>query len=65
MRTETKNENILNYIYIIIGTTILAAGINMFLAKLKLVTGGVTGLAIVIRIYYREALRNRNASMVY
>lgn len=48
MRRETKNENILNYIYIIIGTTILAAAINMFFAKLKLVTGGVTGLAIVI-----------------
>ncbi len=48
MRIETKNENILNYIYIIIGTTILAAGVNMFLAKIKLVTGGLTGLAIVI-----------------
>jgi uncharacterized membrane-anchored protein YitT (DUF2179 family) len=48
MRKETKNENILNYIYIIIGTTILAASINMFFAKLKLVTGGVSGLAIII-----------------
>ena len=48
MRRETKNENILNYIYIIIGTTILAAGVNMFLAKLKLVTGGLSGLAIII-----------------
>ncbi|MBU3145702.1 YitT family protein [Clostridium sp. CF012] len=48
MRIETKNENILNYIYIIIGTTILAAGINMFLAKIKLVTGGLSGLAIII-----------------
>nr|MBK5236256.1 YitT family protein [Clostridium sp.] len=48
MRRETKNENILNYIYIIIGATILAAGVNMFFAKLKLVTGGLSGLAIVI-----------------
>jgi len=48
MRIETKNENILNYIYIIIGTTILAAGVNMFLAKIKLVTGGLSGLAIII-----------------
>ncbi len=48
MRRETKNENILNYIYIIIGTTILAAGVNMFFAKIKLVTGGLSGLAIVI-----------------
>ncbi|MBZ9686239.1 YitT family protein [Clostridium estertheticum] len=49
MRRETKNENILNYIYIIIGTTILAAGVNMFLAKIKLVTGGLSGLAIIIQ----------------
>jgi len=48
MRLETKNENILNYIYIIVGATILAAGVNMFFAKLKLVTGGLSGLAIVI-----------------
>ncbi|MGH4140206.1 YitT family protein [Clostridium sp.] len=49
MRIETKNENILNYIYIIIGSTILAAGVNMFLAKIRLVTGGLSGLAIIIQ----------------
>lgn len=49
MRKETKNENVLNYIYIIIGTTILAAGINVFFAKFKLVTGGVAGIAIIIQ----------------
>ena len=49
MRLETKNENILNYIYIIIGSTILAAGVNMFLAKIRLVTGGLSGLAIIIQ----------------
>ncbi|MBZ9633930.1 YitT family protein [Clostridium sp. FP1] len=49
MRSETKNENVLSYFYIIIGATILAAGINMFLAKIKLVTGGVAGLAIIIQ----------------
>lgn len=54
MRRETKNENILNYIYIIIGTTILAAGVNMFFAKLKLVTGGVSGLAIVIEYIMKK-----------
>jgi uncharacterized membrane-anchored protein YitT (DUF2179 family) len=48
MRKVTKREDILNYIFIIIGTTILAAGINMFFAKIKLVTGGLSGLAIVI-----------------
>lgn len=49
MRIETKNENFLNYIYIIIGSTILAAGVNMFLAKIRLVTGGLSGLAIIIQ----------------
>ncbi|MBU3188016.1 YitT family protein [Clostridium bowmanii] len=49
MRIDTKNENILNYIYIIIGSTILAAGVNMFLAKIRLVTGGLSGLAIIIQ----------------
>ncbi|HEY8892168.1 MAG TPA: YitT family protein [Clostridium sp.] len=48
MRNKNKNENLINYIYIIVGTTILAAGVNMFFAKLKLVTGGVSGLAIII-----------------
>jgi uncharacterized membrane-anchored protein YitT (DUF2179 family) len=48
MRKENKREYIMNYIFIIIGTTILAAGINMFFAKIKLVTGGLSGLAIVI-----------------
>lgn len=49
MRRDTKNEKILNYLYIIIGATILAAGVNMFLAQLKLVTGGVSGLGIIIQ----------------
>ncbi|MGH4050847.1 MAG: YitT family protein [Clostridium sp.] len=54
MRSGSKNENILNYIYIIIGTTILAAGVNMFFAKVKLVTGGVSGLAIVIEYIMKK-----------
>lgn len=60
MRRETKKETMLNYIYIIIGATILAAGINMFLAKIKLVTGGLSGLAIVIEFltdkYYGKGI---------
>lgn len=54
MRSRTKNENIMNYIYIIVETTILAAGVNMFFAKLKLVTGGVSGLAIVIEYIIKK-----------
>ncbi|MCB2294052.1 YitT family protein [Clostridium algoriphilum] len=54
MRRETKNENIINYIYIIVGTTILAAGVNLFFARLKLVTGGLSGLAIVIQYIMKK-----------
>lgn len=46
-----KNEVIKNYIYIIIGTTILAAGVNVFFDANQLVVGGVTGLGIVINAY--------------
>lgn len=49
MKKKQKQNGILDYIYIIIGTTILAAGVNMFLAQTNLVTGGLTGLAIVIK----------------
>jgi len=37
-----------DYLYIIVGTTLLAAAINMVYAPFDLVVGGVTGLAIVI-----------------
>ncbi len=46
---HTKKEIIRDYIWIILGTTIVAAAINMFFEKQQLVTGGVTGLAIVIK----------------
>lgn len=46
---KIKNSWIKNYFFIIIGTTILALGINMFYEKQHIVTGGVTGLAIVIK----------------
>ena len=38
----------LDYVYIVVGTFILGASINMFFAPAELVAGGVTGLAIVI-----------------
>jgi len=62
MKRETKKENILNYIYIIFGTTILAAGVNMFLAKIKLVTGGLTGIAIIIQ-YITEKYYGRGVPL--
>jgi len=43
-----KNKELKDYILILMGTTILALGINLFLAPSKLVTGGVTGVAIIV-----------------
>lgn len=44
-----KKNPIADYILIIIGTTLLALGINVFFDKLGMVVGGVTGIAIVIK----------------
>ncbi len=38
-----------DYLLIILGTTLLAFALNMFFERMDLVTGGVTGLAIVIK----------------
>ncbi len=43
-----KNKDFKDYILILIGTTILALGINLFLVPSTLVTGGVTGIAIMV-----------------
>lgn len=52
-----KNKSVINdYIFIILGTTILAAGVNMFLKEAKLVTGGLAGLAIVIENVSKNVL---------
>lgn len=44
-----KKEIFRDYLLIIIGTTLLACAINLFFEKQNLVTGGITGLAIVIK----------------
>lgn len=43
------NKNIVEYAIIIVGTSFLAMAINIFFDPLELVTGGVTGLSIVIK----------------
>jgi uncharacterized membrane-anchored protein YitT (DUF2179 family) len=52
---KQKKGNIRDYIFIIIGTTIIAAGINFFYASTKLVTGGISGLAIVVEYVSENA----------
>jgi uncharacterized membrane-anchored protein YitT (DUF2179 family) len=49
MQIKNYRHPFLDYMYIILGTTLLALAINMFFAPLGLVTGGVTGLAIIIK----------------
>ena len=49
MEKLIQKESFRDYLLITIGTIILACGINMFFEKQNLVTGGVTGLAIVIK----------------
>ncbi|QUI24970.1 YitT family protein [Vallitalea pronyensis] len=49
MELTSKRKPFMDYIIIMIGTTLLAAGLNMFFVPLNLVTGGVTGLAIIIK----------------
>lgn len=49
MEFTSKRKPIIDYFIIIVGVTLLAIGLNMFFIPLDLVTGGVTGLAIIIK----------------
>jgi uncharacterized membrane-anchored protein YitT (DUF2179 family) len=49
MELIIKRKPIIDFILIIIGVTFLAAAINIFFEPMGMVTGGVTGLAIVIK----------------
>ncbi len=51
-----KKEIIKSYFFIMIGTTLIAAAINMFYDPNQIVTGGVTGLAIIIGHIAKERL---------
>ena len=57
MEIKSHRHPVLDYIYIILGTTLLAMSINMFLEPLDLVTGGVTGLAIIIKDYTGDLIQ--------
>lgn len=47
-----ERREILNIMYIIIGSFIISIGINMFLLPNKISTGGVTGIATIIYYLY-------------
>lgn len=46
---HTKKQKFFEYLIIIIGTTSLAIAINVFFEPFNLVTGGVSGLSIIIK----------------
>lgn len=47
-------EKIIEYLAIIVGTTILSIAINVFFDPFELVTGGVSGLSIIIKTFAEE-----------
>ena len=47
-------KNIFNYLAVVIGTFVLAFGAVIFLAKSELVSGGVSGIAIIIQHFVNE-----------
>lgn len=48
MKSILKKKEVKNYLMIMLGITILATGINVYYSPQKLVTGGVSGLSIVL-----------------
>ncbi len=49
MNKRNKGYQIKNYLIMMVGITILAIGINVFYSQQNLVTGGVSGLAIILK----------------
>ncbi|BCJ92874.1 membrane protein [Anaerocolumna cellulosilytica] len=49
MENLTTKSKVTHYILIIVGTFLMAASINLVYEPLEMVTGGITGLAIVIK----------------
>ena len=56
MKKLLINEELNKYIMIIIGITITAIGINVFYSPYQLVTGGVTGFAIVLEYVSKNTI---------
>ncbi|MBN2221600.1 MAG: YitT family protein [Vallitaleaceae bacterium] len=49
MNIPSNRHPLLDFFMIVMGTTLLAISINLFFDPLELVTGGVTGIAIVLK----------------
>lgn len=51
---HTTKQNIIEYMSIILGTTSLAIAINVFFDPFELVTGGVSGLSIIVKKFSED-----------
>jgi len=56
MNKANNKEELIKYLMIVIGTTITAMGINIFYSPYHLVTGGLSGLAIVVEYVSKNTL---------
>ena len=52
---KVKNENLRDYLMITLGIFMLALSISMFFERQGIITGGVTGLAIIIQHWTQDA----------
>ncbi len=49
MEKYMMKSKVIHYVFIIVGTTLMAAAINLVYEPMEMVTGGITGLGIVIK----------------
>lgn len=56
MKDILKKKEVKNYLMIMVGVTILAMGINVYYAPQHLVTGGISGLSIVLEYVFKIPL---------
>lgn len=57
MNKHLQNSKFMNYAFMIVGTVFIAIAVNLVYEPLEMVTGGVTGIGIVIK-YFTEDLIN-------
>ncbi|NLJ89817.1 MAG: YitT family protein [Clostridiales bacterium] len=55
MSAYSRRSDFMNYIYLIIGTIFIAIAVNLVYEPMGMVTGGVTGIGIVVK-YFTEGL---------
>lgn len=54
MDTKFLNkDNIIDFLYIIFGSFLASIGVNMFLIHAKLLSGGVTGVALIVQYLFK------------